>query len=529
MKTPHLVALAAIVPTLFSAAAALGADPQSVDPAKLPRVASVDARFLSYNVEMAELTGGLFWKPYDEIALMKSQGGAGASAPPGSAEFYDQAKRPLKPVDLSNERLRKLAAAIGPAYVRASGNAADAVYFHDADTPAPDKAPEGFEAVLTRGEWKGLIDFAKAVDAKIVTSFAISTGVRDAQGLWTPREAKKLIEYTKSVGGEIAAADFANEPTLAPQGIGDAPKGYDAQAFARDFAIFRPFARKAAPDMLILGPSSTGEGPVRLLAGPFMSTESIFQAKPKPQFDAFTYHSYPASSLRCKAPGKLNTTIDQALSEEWLERSDVTYNYYSGLRDRYQPGKAMWLTETAQSSCGGDPWSSTFLDTFRFLDLLGRLAKHGVHTVMHNTLAQGDYSLIDGETMKPRPNYWAALLWRRLMGTTVLDADVPRLQGLHLYAQCRPGAPGAVTLLAINNSRNETTSLVLPVAAQRYTLSAGHLEDHEVQLNGRPLELQPDGELPQLRAQAARAGKVDLAPLTITFLTVAANNGACGT
>jgi len=522
MRMPRFVALAALAQVCASTA--LGADPQTVDPAKMARLATVDPRFLSYNVEMSELTGGLFWKPYDEIA----QAAGGGSAPPGSAEFYDQLKRPLKPVDLSNPQLRRLAAALAPAYVRSSGNAADAVYFHDADTPAPAKPPEGFESVLTRGEWKGLIDFAKAVDAKIVTSFAISTGTRDAQGRWTPREARKLIEYTKSVGGEIAAADFANEPTLSPQGIGDAPKDYDAQAFARDFAVFRPFAKKIAPEMLILGPSSTGEGPIRLLAGPYMSTESILRAKPAPRFDAFSYHSYPASSLRCKAPGKLNTTEDQALSEEWLERADVTYSFYSGLRDRYEPGKAMWLTETAQSSCGGDPWSSTYLDTFRFLDLLGRLAQHGVHTVMHNTLAQGDYSLIDGETMKPRPNYWAALLWRRLMGTTVLNPDVPRLQGLHVYAACRPGAPGAVTLLAINNSRNETTSLVLPVAAQRYTLGAARVDDHDVQLNGRPLELRANGELPALLGEDVAPGRVELAPLTITFLTAAANNRACG-
>ena len=528
MKIVRSVALAAAVSPLFAAFAAPGADPQTVDPADMPRVATVDQRFLSYNIEMAELTGGLFWKPYDEIAAMKSQAGAGATAPPGSSEFYDQLKRPLKPVDLSNDRLRRLAAALGPAYVRSSGNAADAVYFHDADTPPPAKPPEGFESVLTRQEWKGLIDFARAANAKIVTSFAIATGVRDARGRWTPREARKLIEYTKSVGGDIAGADFANEPTLSPQGIGDAPKDYDAQAFARDFAVFRPFARKTAPDMLILGPSSTGEGPIRLLAGPYMSTESIFRAKPEPRFDAFTYHSYPASSLRCKAPGKLNTTADQALSEEWLERADVTYNYYSGLRDRYEPGKPMWLTETAQSSCGGDPWSSTFLDTFRFLDLLGRLAKHGVRTVMHNTLAQGDYSLIDPETMAPRPNYWAALLWRRLMGTTVLDADVPRLQGLHLYAQCTPGAPGAVTLLAINNSPGDTTFLVLPAAAQRYTLSADELESREVQLNGRLLKTGANAELPPLEAQAIPKGQVELAPLTITFLTIAdAGNANC--
>ena len=38
---------------------------------------------------------------------------------------------------------------------------------------------------------------------------------------------------------------------------------------------------------------------------------------------------------------------------------------------------------------------------------------------MHNTLAASDYALLDDHTYAPRPNYWAALLWRRLMGTTV--------------------------------------------------------------------------------------------------------------
>jgi len=35
----------------------------SLDPAKMPRIGNVDERFVSYNIEMAEVTGGNFWKP----------------------------------------------------------------------------------------------------------------------------------------------------------------------------------------------------------------------------------------------------------------------------------------------------------------------------------------------------------------------------------------------------------------------------------------------------------------------------------
>ena len=36
----------------------------SVTPASMARVGVVDDRYLSYNVEMLEVTGGKFWKPY---------------------------------------------------------------------------------------------------------------------------------------------------------------------------------------------------------------------------------------------------------------------------------------------------------------------------------------------------------------------------------------------------------------------------------------------------------------------------------
>ena len=73
----------------------------------------------------------------------------------------------------------------------------------------------------------------------------------------TPAQATRLLAYTKSVGGSIAAAEYMNEPTYAE--MGGAPKGYDAAAFGRDFSVFRPFVKKAAPDMVILGPGGVEE------------------------------------------------------------------------------------------------------------------------------------------------------------------------------------------------------------------------------------------------------------------------------
>jgi len=66
-----------------------------------------------------------------------------------------------------------------------------------------------------------------------------------------------------------------------------------------------------------------------------------------------------------------------------------------------------------------DPFAAQFLDSFRFMDQLGSLARQGVQTVVVNTLASSDYGLLDEQTLEPRPNYWAALVWKKTMGSRV--------------------------------------------------------------------------------------------------------------
>jgi heparanase len=46
---------------------ASAADPSiALAPAAMDRVGSIDERFQSYNIEMVEVTGGHFWRPYGD-------------------------------------------------------------------------------------------------------------------------------------------------------------------------------------------------------------------------------------------------------------------------------------------------------------------------------------------------------------------------------------------------------------------------------------------------------------------------------
>ncbi len=499
----------------------------SLDPAKMPAIGTVDERFDSYNIEMVEVIGGRFWKPYGSTTnKSKAQESAQRKGftPAGiDPDLYKY----RAPIDLSNPRLRKLAAALGPAYVRVSGTWANSVYFQDSENAAPATAPSGFSGVLTRNEWKGVVDFSHAVNAEIVTSVATGSGPRNAQGVWTSEQADKLFGYTKSIGGRIAATEFMNEPTYAA--MGGAPKGYDAASYGRDVAAFRTFLRKTAPDTLFLGPGSVGEGPFAMpMGGGVLKSEDLLHAA-GPVFDVFSYHLYAAASQRCASMGASSqTTAAAALSQDWLSRSEKIGAFYAELRDRFEPGKSLWITETADAACGGNPWASTFLDTFRYLVQHASLARRGVKVIMHNTLASSDYGLLDEKTFAPRPNYWAAFLWRKLMGATVLDPHASPLPNVYVYAHCLQNHPGGVTLLVINADRQQVHEITLPSDAERYTLTAKQLQDTSVQLNGKTLQLNRDGDLPQLLGQSTHAGHISFAPTSITFLEVAtADNSNC--
>jgi Glycosyl hydrolase family 79, N-terminal domain len=511
VRGPHSVVAGLCRRTAYAALFALvssaaTAEMPSVTPSRMPRIGTVDERFQSYNIEMVEVTGGPFWKPY------RPKPDAGPTPPhrpdvPGSADADLFQYRP--PIDLANPKLRTLAAALGPAYLRVSGSWANTTYFTDSDMPAPLPSP-GFTGALTRPQWRGVVSFARAVNAEIVTSFAAAD--RDAAGVWTPDRAERLLAYTGSIGGRMAAAEFVNEPDLA--GVGGMPAaGYDAASYGRDFALFHSLIKSTSPETMILGPAAASES----------QAASDLLAASGQGVDGVSYHYYNAVSERCG----VTTAPETALSEHWLSATDRALSFFAALRDRYAPNKPIWLTETADAACGGNPWAVTFVDTFRYLDQLGRLARSGVQVVMHNTLVGSDYGLLDEATLRPRPKYWSALLWRRLMGSVVLDPGAPVQPNLHVYAHCQRDVPGGVSLLVIN-ADNAAHALKLSTASVRYALDAPQLSDREVRLNGNTLELKDGDELPALEGVPLAAETVTFAPATITFLAIpGAANGAC--
>ena len=503
--------LAATAALIVAAMASAATPSDGMGLSHLAKLAEVDERFQAYNVEMVEVTGGRFWAPY--------------GGPAG--EVY----RERPPVDLADPRLIHLAKHLGPSLMRVSGTWANNTYL-EAGGERLEAPPQGYKQVLTREQWQGVVAFSRAVDAPIVTSFAVSAGTRGPDGAWQSDQAQRMVDLTREAGGSIYAAEFFNEPNVPGATIG-MPQGYDAADYAADFRTFRDWARKALPSMIILGPGGVGEGAmardvpvnVQMQGSGNIRTEDIMRANPG-SLDAVSYHFYGSVSQRC-AFMKIGTAVkEDALEREWLDRTLIDVAYYGGLRDRYEPGKPLWNTETAQAACGGSPWAASFLDTFRYLNQLGALAQKGVQVVMHNTLTASDYALIDQDTFTPRPNYWAAVLWKRTMGRTVLASPESPSPDMRIYAHCLAGQPGGVGLVALNTGA-APQSLAAGSKAKAWVMTATPLDATTVRVNGKVPAIDAKGQLSGLDGAAVK-GTLAVPGQSIAFVAVRdAGNDAC--
>ena len=486
----------------------------------LKKIRTVDERLASYNVEMTEVTGGTFWKEYtpEQIAGKGKFPIIGITSKESMMQVYP-------PIDLTNPRLRKLAKEIGPVWIRVSGTWATKTYY-DLENKTNGQIPEGFESILTREQWTGVLDFVKFLGAKLLVSVSNCAGIHSADEPWNPSQAKLLFDFSREYGVPIEAAEFMNEPNLL-SGSG-APKGYTPDNFVRDQDIFNKWLHENYPECKAVGPCSFNgkmgglnieKFPIKQLMKK-ISTDAFLKDAKEPM-DVFSYHYYNGVSERIAAGLHfVHWRDDLITSEEYLDGAPYCAKSASKVRDRYMPGTQMWVTESGDAGGGGNTWGSTYVDVIRTLNELGSFATVTDGIIFHNTLASSDYGWLRHGTFEPRPNYFAILLWNKLMGQTVYDSEIEISEGAHVYCHSRKDGEEGCVYLVINNSKKDATTVELPKTATRYTLDGnGDLRNTVAYLNGKALTLGEGDELPALDGVEA-SGKIELAPGSCTFLVM---------
>ena len=495
-----------------------------LNPEAVKELRSINPALISYNVEMTEVTGGTFWKAYtpEQIA------GTEQVPPPDFSKGMAAMHQWYDPIDTTNPRLIKLAKAFGPVWVRVSGTWATKTYYDFEDTGV---VPEGYQNRLTKQQWINLLDFVKAVDGKLLVSVANCEGLHSAKEPWNPSQAEQLFQLSVEHGVPISAVEFTNEPNMME--MTGFPKGYTPEHFRRDQDLFHKWVRENYPDIVVVGPStcdadamkgsdkegSGGAGIADILKS--CTTGELMDGCTEP-LDVFSYHYYNGVSERMAAMcPSMFTPADQATSEPYLGMAGMCARAFAPYRDKYCPGGEMWVTESGDAGAGGHTWASTYLEVPRALNEFGDFATVTNGVIFHNTLASSDYGYLKHGTFDPRPSYFAALLWKQLMGDVVYDSGEAIREGAHVYAHSRKDGKEGVAYLVINNSKTETTIVELSKDAVRYSLDGnGNMRSPVMYLNGKPLALGANDELPVMEGVPQAAGKVELAPGTCTFFVL---------
>ena len=486
----------------------------------LEKLRDINERLVSYNVEMTEVTGGTFWKAYTDAQV------DGTEEFPMIANWQDMGnlQQWYDPIDTRNPRLIKLAKELGTAWVRVSGTWANKTYY-DFDGHCNGKVPEGFQNLLTKDQWLSLLDFVKAIDGKLLVSIANCPGIHAADEPMPFDQAELLFKTSKEYGVPISAAEFTNEPNLIA--LSGLPKGYTAADHARDHDLFGAWLKKNYPECLFVGPCTVGDinlfGALQgagggMAAGYEIVTTEDLLGDYNSKLDVFSYHYYNGVSERGQAMGG-HWPYEAALTEQYLEVAGNCARQYIARRDKYVPGGEMWVTESGDAGCGGNTWASTYVDVPRTLNELGDFTTVTDGVIFHNTLASSDYGFLKHGTFEPRPNYFAVLLWNRLMGKTCYASGEAVREGAHVYAHSRKDGKEGYCYLVINNSA-EVTNVELPKAADAYILTGnGKMRSRTMLLNGKELKLGEDDQLPEL-APVAVSGSVELAPGSCAFVVL---------
>ena len=487
----------------------------------LTKLRDMNERLVSYNVEMTEVTGGTFWKAYTDaqvdgmepFPVIKDWTNMG-----NLQQWYD-------PIDTTNPRLIKLAKELGTAWIRVSGTWANKTYY-DFDGHTGGKVPEGFQNVLTKQQWLNLLDFVKAVDGKLLVSIANCPGIHSADEPMPFEQAELLFRTSKEYGVPISAAEFTNEPNLIA--LSGLPKGYTAADHARDHDLFGAWLKENYPECLFVGPCTVGDinlfGALESAGGGMAADFEIVTTEQllgdyKSKMDVFSYHYYNGVSERGAAMGG-HWPYEAALTEQYLAIAANCARQYVDRRNKYVPGGEMWVTESGDAGCGGNTWASTYTDVPRTLNELGEFATVTNGVIFHNTLASSDYGYLKHGSFEPRPNYFAVLLWNRLMGKTVYASGEAIREGAHVYAHSRKDGKAGYVYLVINNS-TEATTVALPKEAQVYALTGnGKLRSRTMLLNGKELVLVENDALPALEGVCVPAGTCEVAPGGCTFFVL---------
>lgn len=439
--------------------------------------------------------------------------------------------------DTSSVKLKTLAKGLSPVYLRLGGTSCDFLIFRDTEelgkkidfvnNDAPDwedlERPVTTKFNMTMFDWVYLNKFVRSVPDWLLV-FDLNV-LQRTNNSWDPSiNASSLLHQSAAKGYCLAGLELGNEPDAFHHLLG---YSIDPTVLGKDFRRLSKF-KSQVPCMgqsLVIGPDVTAQTMRKRRHEQFLKK---FLQEAHASLDAVTIHHYYVNGRKATA----DQFMDPYILDSFQDELDVAFS----ILEETSPGKPLWLGETSSAFGGGSVGlSDTYIAGFMWMDKLGISARKGVKVVMRQSFYKGHYALLDFRTLDPRPDYWLSLLFKRLVGNTVLDLSInDQERKVRMYAHCTQWHRNSsytnhsLTIYGMN-LYEEDIQLKLSQFASDQELHIYKLEprgpdgifSQSVNLNGRHLKLL-DGneELPSLRPHVQNSNIVKLSPRSLVFIVI---------
>ncbi|XP_053922222.1 heparanase isoform X2 [Cuculus canorus] len=421
------------------------------------------------------------------------------------------ARNPRYVALLSNPKLRALAAALSPGFLRFGGTETDFLIFDpNKDSTSEEKIlwelqahqedcglrpafaavekvllaqwPSQEKLILAEHDWKKnknttitgntldiLYSFANCSGFHLI--FGLNALLRKGGLQWDSSNAWALLDYCASQRYNISW-ELGNEPNSFRKKSGIYVDGFQ---LGQDFIHLRQLLSNYTlyRHAKLYGPD---------VGQPRKHTQKLLRSFLKSGgkvIDSVTWHHYYVNGR--------SATREDFLSPQVLDTFATAVHEVLEIVGETVPGKKVWLGETSSAYGGGAPrLSNTYVAGFMWLDKLGLSARQGIDVVMRQVFfGAGTYHLVDAN-FEPLPDYWLSLLYKKLVGTRVLHVTLTGADDskLRVYLHCTNTfhskyREGDVTLFALN-LYNVTQHLQLP----NY-LSRKHLDQYLLLPHGK--------------------------------------------
>ncbi|TYH52311.1 hypothetical protein ES332_D09G018100v1 [Gossypium tomentosum] len=253
-------------------------------------------------------------------------------------------------------------------------------------------------------------------------------------GDWQSQNAGDCMKYTISMGYKVDSYEFGNQ--LSGAGM--------------DIVVLKNLVKELHPDPKtqpkVLGPSGYYDE---------KWFNSFLEVSGHDVVDGVTHHIYNFG------PGDDPNMIAKIQDPSYLNQVSQIDKGVLNIVNKFKPQSGAWVSESGGALHGGaKDLSPTFADGFWYLDQLEMASTYNQKVFCRQTLIGGNYALLNTTTSIPNPDYYGALLWHRLMGSTVLAVTQESNPNLRVYAHCAKKKPG-ISIIFINLSKDSSFNFTL--------------------------------------------------------------------